>query len=250
MFSNSDNSWEKLGATDPYYGVLSHDKYHRDCLDQAALDEFFASGAHVVDHILDVIRLHLSPDFQPQAALDFGCGVGRLTLPLAGPCSTVVGVDVSESMLAEARRNSTSRDLAHITFVKSDDALSQVTGTFDLMVSFLVFQHILPRRGEQLFQQLLQRLNPGGIAVFHVVYVSQRSPLYRWAKYWRTHLPVADGVVNLLKGRAWNTPIMELNVYNVNRLLSLFRQAGGSRVHAEFFPTADRYDGVVLYLQK
>lgn len=247
---NTDNTWEKLGETDPYYGVLSHEKYHRDRLDQDALDEFFASGEKVIEHMLSAVRANLDINFEPQSALDFGCGVGRLTLPLGAICSRVVGVDVSEAMLTEARQNSTQRNLSDLTFVKSDDTLSQVDGAFDFMCSMLVFQHIQPQRGERLFQQLISRLNPGGVAALHVIYASDRSQLYQWGKALRNRLPIGDGIVNVLKGRAWNTPIMQLNVYDLNRLFRIFREAGGGQIYVEFSYTADHYDGVVLYLQK
>ena len=72
--------------------------------------------------ILSNIHKHLDPGFQPINALDFGCGVGRLVIPLAKISTSAVGIDVSESMLAEARKNCELNSVHNIDLVKSDDA--------------------------------------------------------------------------------------------------------------------------------
>src|SRR5688572_11798148 len=45
------------------------------------------------------------PNRQRRRALDFGCGIGRLTVPLADYCNEVVGVDIAGSMVEIARRH-------------------------------------------------------------------------------------------------------------------------------------------------
>ena len=62
--------------------------------------EFFESGEADVDHLFQLIG-----GFSPADALDFGCGVGRMTLALAKRVKRVVGVDIAPQMLALARRN-------------------------------------------------------------------------------------------------------------------------------------------------
>jgi ubiquinone/menaquinone biosynthesis C-methylase UbiE len=68
-------------------------------------------------------------------------------VPLAGVCTSVVGVDVSEAMLAVVEENSREMGLSNVTFVKGDDTLSGVSRSFDFVHSFIVFQHIRPERG-------------------------------------------------------------------------------------------------------
>ena len=48
-------------------------------------------------------------------ALDFGCGVGRLVLPLARRYRTVVGIDISDAYIAEAVRNRDKHGLTNIS---------------------------------------------------------------------------------------------------------------------------------------
>jgi hypothetical protein len=52
MTINSDKAWEILGKTDPYWSVLSCDKYHIENLNSESLDEFFQSGRRHIENVL------------------------------------------------------------------------------------------------------------------------------------------------------------------------------------------------------
>ena len=78
-----------------------------------------------------------------------------------------MGVDVSDAMMAEAARNCRECGLANVAFVKSDDRLSRLEGTFDLIHSAIVFQHIAGRRVELLVRGLLAHLARGGVGALH-----------------------------------------------------------------------------------
>src|SRR5215217_7336394 len=139
---DTDAEWEKFGRLDSYFGVASAEKFHTAALNPAALQEFFDSGRAHVDEVFGLIRKHSRPDFRPQRALDFGCGVGRITIPLAEVCDQVVGVDVSASMLDEARKHCSRHQVNNVELLPSDDALTAAPGTFDFVHSFIVLQHI------------------------------------------------------------------------------------------------------------
>ena len=78
-----------------------------------------------------------------------------------------MGVDVSDAMMAEAARNCRERKITNVSFVKSDDRLSRLEGTFDLIHSIIVFQHIAPHRVELLVRGLVSHLEPGGVGALH-----------------------------------------------------------------------------------
>ena len=132
--NNSDKDWKLFGKTDPYYAVLTAPEYHGQLSDKTR-ERFFESGEQHIAKMFSIIREHLDPNFAPRSALDFGCGVGRLLLPLARRCDEVTGVDVSPSMLAEARRNCDATGAKGVRLVQGDDALSNVRGSFDLIHS-------------------------------------------------------------------------------------------------------------------
>jgi SAM-dependent methyltransferase len=245
---NTDGEWEQLGRDDPYYGVISAGQYHRENLTESEKEAFFQSGDEHIAHILQVLRDHFDPGFSPHRALDFGCGVGRLLLPLAERAQQVVGVDVSTSMLAEARVNCAARRLDNVGLLQSDDQLSALTGSFDLVHSFIVFQHIPPPRGERIFRHLLEHLQAGGAGAVHFLYAKQTPSkmLEQWVK---AHVPFSKYAFNLLRRRRLNTPQMQMYAYDLNRMLRLLQNNGISQVHAELTDHAGEL-GIILYFIK
>jgi tRNA/tmRNA/rRNA uracil-C5-methylase (TrmA/RlmC/RlmD family) len=102
---STDIAWEEWGRRDPYFGVITNPKFRRSELNDHSKREFFESGQSHAHGVLTTIRRFIDPGFAPRTVLDFGCGVGRLLIPFAKVADEVVGLDVSPSMLKEARRN-------------------------------------------------------------------------------------------------------------------------------------------------
>ncbi len=152
--ADSDSAWEKYGRIDPYFGVYSSADYKRENLNEEPLSEFFRSGEE-----------HATLAFK--RALDFGCGVGRMTTPIARVCPNVVGVDASDFMLKEARRNCDVHGIDNVEPVGSGDRLSRVSGGFDFVHAFVVFQRLPSRRGEGLLREIVARLSEGGVGAPH-----------------------------------------------------------------------------------
>jgi SAM-dependent methyltransferase len=243
---STDTEWEKWGARDPYYGVLSTNRFRRDALTPAALDEFFALGREHVQTVLQTCRERLDPTFAPRRVLDFGCGVGRIVIPFAGAAEEVVGLDVSPSMLAEAARNCAKAGLANVRLLRSDDTLSALDGRFDLVHSCLVLQHIEIERGLGLFQGLVERVAPGGIGVLHVTLAwdwhdANRGvappppPPLPWWRGWRRRL--AGGGLRSspppAPGEPPSDPEMQMNFYNLSQLMYLLQRRGVREVHTQ-----------------
>ena len=249
---NTDIAWEEWGKRDPYYGVITDPKFRRAEITQAAKQEFFDSGRHHAQYVMQMIHLYIDPHFEPKCVLDFGCGVGRLVVPFAEMADRVVGLDVSSAMLAEARLNCRQMGLANTHLLLSDDTLSALTEKFDLIHSYIVFQHIPPERGRALFAELLKRLADGGIGTVHFAYSK--------AHYADTHglapAPASSLSNTLLPPDMFAAPLaadrdpeMQMNPYNLNELLFLIQGAGVRRFHVEFTDHGGEL-GVFVFFQK
>ena len=247
----ADRAYDSVGRTDPYYGVITLDRFLSANLDSAALREFFETGEAQVAHELATIRTHLAADFKPRRALDFGCGVGRTLIPLARVADHAVGVDVSDAMMAEAARNCRERGLANVAFVKSDDRLSRLEGTFDLIHSAIVFQHIAGHRVELLMSGLLAHLGPGGVGALHFTtwLPLRKRVVHRLKKV----LPPVNIAANIYRGRAWNLGRIEMHCFPLDRVVGLLYEAGIKSLYADWaglYGGPDDDQGAMIYFRR
>lgn len=250
MIYDPTRQWESYGKVDPYFGVLSTPEFHHAHLDAAVRDRFFETGRRQVAELLKTIEVHTGSDLQPRRALDYGCGVGRLTLPLAECCEHVYGVDVSPSMLREADRNARRMQLSNVEWVPAAN-LAELGGRYDLVQSSLVFQHIPVREGERIFATLLRGLRPGGVGVIHVT-LRPSHPLAGLFHWTMKTVPLAYNLLNLARGRNWSYPHMQMNSYSLNRLGRLLADAGIAEWHTRFLSgtTWRAHDGAIIVFRK
>ena len=160
---DTDLDWRTIGANEPYFGVYTHPDFLRQNLDAANKAVFFASGERLVTWTVDLIKSKVSAAFAPTHAVDFGCGVGRLSFPMARYAGRVTGVDLSAGMLTEAKRQAALRGL------NIDFRTGLPIDSYDWVNSHIVFQHIPPARGYVLLGLLLRGLVPSGVASIHLM---------------------------------------------------------------------------------
>lgn len=101
------------------------------------------------------------------AVLDIGCGVGRWSQMLAGNGARVVGVDLSSTMVEEARRRARAEGLAaYCEFRVGDIAELDLHTTFRLVLGVTVLQHILDTsRFHDAIARIRRHLDADGRAV-------------------------------------------------------------------------------------
>ncbi len=156
---DTDADWRRLAEAEPYWAVLSSPDFKRDALKDDTLDAFYASGrAHIAAVAAEASGLTGAP-FKVRSALDFGCGVGRLTEAMTAYADEVTGYDIAPGMISVAKARPLGGAIRYV------DVLPE--GPFDWISSYIVFQHIPPERGLALLEQLLQRLRPGGVISLH-----------------------------------------------------------------------------------
>jgi SAM-dependent methyltransferase len=241
----TDAAWEEWGQRDPYFGVITQEKFRRTQITEESKQEFFDSGRRHVDYVMQTIKRYIDPNCAPSTVLDFGCGVGRTTIPFAEFTQEVVGLDVSPSMLREAQRNCDERNLANVRLIRSDDTVSLPEVSFDLIHSFIVFQHIPPERGRAIFTRLLSYLAPGGVGAVHFCYSkSQFADSYGVSPVQNHSVPQPIERTPLNRD-----PEMQMNPYNANELLFIVQAAGAHNSYLEFTDHGGEL-GIFLYFRK
>ena len=152
--------WDDLALVDPFWAVLAADDKRGGGWEAT---EFFATGEADIEEML-ATAAQLGRPTRHERALDFGCGVGRLTRALARRFDEAVGIDVSERMLEHARR--LNADTANVTFASSDEPPPE---PFDLVVANLVLQHLPSKALARAYiGRLIKATRPDGLLVFQL----------------------------------------------------------------------------------
>jgi SAM-dependent methyltransferase len=246
--SDSESIWEYFGENDPYFAVNTISEMRSDTLDGDKIKLFFERGEDYIKRIWQDIETHFAPDFQPNRSLDFGCGVARMTLPIARRSKEAVGVDISTSMLKVAEKNADMFGVKNVSFVKSDDTISKVTGKFDFVHSIVVFQHIKPKIGEVIFRRMVEMLSEGGIGALHVTYANSLSTKAQKIKFTLSRdFPLVYKLRNfVLRKKA--EPMIPIYLYDLNRLMLILQQNDCHNCQIRF--SQHGFDGVVIFFQK
>lgn len=156
--------WEAYGHHDPFFGVLSDPSKRGGRWDP---DAFLASGRQHVANLMVSLR-DSGITVSAGRALDFGCGLGRLTQPLAEYFDHVVGVDVAGSMIRRARRLNRHGDRCTYVLNRAPDLARFDDGAFEFVHSCIVLQHLPPELASTYIREFFRVCRPGGLVVFQV----------------------------------------------------------------------------------
>ncbi len=160
-------NWDRLAKFDAMWTILTDPAKIGGKWDR---EEFFATGADVLARLKTVESLGVQ--INNGVAVDFGCGVGRVSHWLARRFSRVVGVDISPHMLELAERYNTQS--AAITFVLGNEQnIPLATSSADLVYSFIVLQHIPKAMQEKYLREFSRIVRPGG----HLCFQTPSHPL-------------------------------------------------------------------------
>jgi SAM-dependent methyltransferase len=217
-------SLRRAGESLQSLGVLPEASYDKRRLDGEARERLFDTGAKRVARLASEIEAHTGRTLDSCRALDFGCGQGRLSLPLAERCQHVYGVDVNPSALEEAKANAAEANLTNVEWLQTA-RLAELDGKYDLVLSMWVFQHIPSREGERIFATILRGLRPGGVG--HVHFTLRPSPLL-------SQLFRRSGKSVGLTQSPWSYAYLLTNSYSLNRLGKLLADNGVNEWHARW----------------
>lgn len=131
-------------------------------------EQFFATGEQEVTRILTALEEHgLMPRLG--RALDFGCGLGRLTRALSDRFEEVVGVDASRAMVADARRLNADRQNCAFALNERSDLAGLPSASYDFVLSLITLQHVSSRAAIRSYiRDFVRVAAPGGVIVFQL----------------------------------------------------------------------------------
>src|SRR5580704_8746433 len=101
--------WNARAREDAFYFVDTRQRY------RATDPQRFWDSGELVDYLLDGLGVRLRPT---DTVLEIGCGIGRITRPLAARAARVIALDVSDEMLSRARE--LNPELAGVEWVLGD----------------------------------------------------------------------------------------------------------------------------------
>jgi SAM-dependent methyltransferase len=161
---DSRKFWDAHAERDPLWAVLSDAGKEERKWD---VRRFFQTGVNEVALVFYQLESQ-GIEVSCGSALDFGCGVGRLTQALAQRFEKVVGVDVSPRMVDTAA--SLNRFPDHASYVWNDAPHLKTFNDrfFDFIYTNIVLQHIMPDVAVGYLREFLRILKPAGVLVFQL----------------------------------------------------------------------------------
>jgi ubiquinone/menaquinone biosynthesis C-methylase UbiE len=159
------NGQSDIGASDDYrVSHLQRGGTYDATLAAAPFDAYMARREHqLLSRIVPALFGATKPRY-----LDFACGTGRVTASVAAFAAQATGVDISPSMLEEARRKCPSVRFVHADLTKDNVDL----GPFDLITSFRFFGNAQPELRDSVLRTLNRLMAPRG----HLIINSHRNP--------------------------------------------------------------------------
>ncbi|HEX4309050.1 MAG TPA: class I SAM-dependent methyltransferase [Acidobacteriaceae bacterium] len=157
------SDWDALAKRDALWAILTDGTKADGGWDVA---DFFETGEIEIATVMGYLgEVGCLPD-AAGAALDFGCGVGRLTQAMGRRFAACVGVDISEEMI---RRAEGLNPYAHCSYMTSVTKwLLFAEESFVFVYSNIVLQHMPRKLAVGYLREFVRVLEPGGVLVFGV----------------------------------------------------------------------------------
>lgn len=216
--------FEEFGAADPMFAVLSEKSLRGNRWNP---DEFFATGRQEIAASLEVAQ-SLGVPLHKGTALDFGCGVGRLTQALCEYFQEVTGLDISYSMIEAAGKfNQHGERCKYLCNTRADLALLP-DKYFDFVYTDKVLQHMHPDFSSAYILEFFRVLKPGGMAMFQIPSgkpVVKGSPGEKWYN-------LKTGPLRRFWKRVRGMQPVEMHHIHRSQVEELIDRAGGQLVKA------------------
>ena len=217
------HQWTKLGERDPFWAILSESDKKGGGWDQAA---FFQTG---VDEIDQVLRTAQSLSLVHYGrAIDFGCGVGRLSQALAMHFERVIGVDIAASMIRTAIELNRFPDRCEYLHNVAADLSVLPDQSADFIYSCITLQHVVPSLAQSYVREFFRIARPGAPVIFQL-------PCRPRSRVWHAIKGVAPVWISnkLWRIRTGSPEAMETYCMAQKKVIHHVKESGGEVLHVE-----------------
>jgi len=218
-------NWDAFGEKDPLWAALTVTERSGGAWNA---EDFFRTGDEEIENVMTRVRA-VNNTGSHHRALDFGCGVGRLTQALARHYDEAVGVDIAPSMIHQANQYNRRTNCKYHCNTASDLRMFS-DGEFDFIYTRLVLQHMKPAYSKNYIVEFIRILRTGGLLVFQLPSARKRgsgalSSLLRTMASesfidWLFHMRI--------RFQSWlrNKPVMEMYYVSKDEVVNLCRGHG------------------------
>jgi len=206
-------NWTSLGQADAMWVVLTHPGKEGGKWSES---DFFEHGREEIRSALQHLKKEEIP-IQFGKALDFGCGLGRLSQALGSHFMHVDGVDISSSMIQKANALNKFPSKVHYHLNLRSDLNAFESEQYDFVYSSICLQHIPIKFQLNYISDFMRLLKKGGVAYFQTIH----------AHGWRKLVPdAAADFVRTLKHRG--KAFMSMYGVPFSRVRHLIETRGGT----------------------
>lgn len=146
---DAQKNWDLFGKIDPLGSILTVKGKKWE------VDEFFRTGEKEIFCLMKHLG-SIGLTIGQKKALDFGCGIGRLTQALAPYFKEVRGVDIAPSMISLAKSHNKHGERCQYYVNREDDLRIFPDKSFDLILSKITLQHIEPVYGKNYIKEFVR----------------------------------------------------------------------------------------------
>ena len=210
--------WEDHARSDPLWAILSEPDKRGG---RWELDAFLEEGRSEISRVMERVQ-RFEPGLTRGRAVDFGCGIGRLSQPLAEYFAEVIGVDISPTMIGIAQRLDRSAGRVRYVENNSHDLTLIADTSVDFVYCNIVLQHVGTDLARAYLAEFFRITRPGGLIVFQMPshysesYLpsdADESPLP--ARACRAQIHLSDGVDALVAGSAAEVSVIVQNTSSI-----------------------------------
>ena len=218
-------NWSEWGRVDPLFAILSYPDKRGN---KWQIDEFFATGKREIDREMNRLDA-LQIKFPRHKALDFGCGVGRVTQALAGYFDEVWGVDIAQPMIDLANKYNRYSDRCHYYLNETDNLQVFPDNSFDFIYSTTTFQHMEPRYCKAYLKEFLRLLVPRGISIFFLPILISRGKQNIFGRFRETLRILTPNILYKLycKFKYGTTARIEMYTVSCEEIIDFVKRNGG-----------------------